>query len=265
MKTVDAIDHFLLSRKAKGLSPRTIDWYRGILGDFPIRFPRLPKSPEVIERYLASLNVGDERRHGYYRALRCFFRFLARRYGAKNPVELVEPPKRKKKQPRILSPAEVNQLLDIATGYIKAAILFMIDTGARLGEYKNLTINDLHEVPDGFTCTITGKTGERIVPISYQTYHALMVTPRWQHSLWWLSREVSRAFKEAGMQGSALTLRHTFATLWQGEELVLQQIMGHSRLETTRMYRQLRTSLLLQQHNIYSPLKMVLGSSKSML
>ena len=64
--------------------------------------------------------------------------------------------------------------------------------------------------------------------------------------------------KAVGLQGKKLgphTLRHTFATLWSGEELVLQSLMGHSSLEMTKRYRQLRAEHVAVQHALHSPLK----------
>jgi len=264
--TSEAVDVFILSRKAKGLSPQTIRWYKGILAVFESEFKKLPKKPEQIELFFASLNVGDERQHGYYRAIRCLYRFLNRRYKVKNPIEYIDPPTLKRKQPVVLTPIEINKLLCTSIKpEIKKAIMFLSDTGARLGEYLSLSIENIEEAADGFTVKITGKTGERTIPVSYEVYHALMVNPPKKRSRSWLSHQISRAFKEANLKGSALTLRHSFATIWGGDELVLQQIMGHSNLSTTRLYRQLRTKTLIKQHNQYSPLKMVLSSSKSML
>lgn len=266
MRTEDAIQLFLTSRQSKGLSPQTIRWYRGILLLFGRRFPQLPKRPEDIEQFLANLKVGDERKHGYYRTFRCFYRFLSKRTKIKNPIEMIDPPKRVHKEPEILMPEDLNRLLiHKHSPQMRTAILFLIDTGARLGELANLTIDKLEETPWGFVATISGKTGMRTVPISYETYHALRVGLPFHCKKHWLGRLISRAFKNAGVKGNALLLRHTFATLWEGDELVLQRIMGHAHLSTTRIYRHLRTRILSSQHNQYSPLKMALSTSQSML
>lgn len=266
MPTIKAAQLFINSRYSKGLSVNTIRWYRGILLTFAGRFPTLPESPEKVERFLAECKAGDERRHGYYRALRAFYHFLHRRLNVPDPVELVEPPRRLPKQPGFLMPDELSRLLNYRhPPKINAGILFLTDTGARLGELATLDIKSLNETPWGFTATIKGKTGTRIVPISYETYHALMVNLPFPYKTHWLGTLIARAFKQAGVMGTAHKLRHTFGTLWQGDELVLQQIMGHSHLSTTRLYRHLRTQVLSQQHHQYSPLRMVLSTPKSML
>lgn len=266
MEMWKAVDLFINSRQAKGLSPNTIRWYRGILAAFARMFPKVPNKPEAIEYFLGNCRAGDERRHGYYRALRCFYRFLYKRKGIRNPIELVEPPRRLPKEPRFLIPEELNRLLNYQhPPRIQPALRFLTDTGARLGELTTLTIDSLNETPWGFTATIKGKTGTRIVPVSYEVYHALMVNLPFPYKTHWLGELISRAFKNAGVEGSAHKLRHTFGTLWQGDELVLQRIMGHAHLSTTKLYRHLRTQILSEQHHQYSPLRMVLSASKSML
>lgn len=82
MKTRDAVDLFIQSRQSRGLAPNSIIWYQKSLSIFADYYPKLPKHPEQIERFLISRNIGDERRHGYYRALKCFYgrRFQDTRY-----------------------------------------------------------------------------------------------------------------------------------------------------------------------------------------
>lgn len=266
MKTKEAIKVFINSRQSRGLSKETIRWYRGILNKLIQQYPVLPRSPTRIEAFLGNCEAGDERRHGYYRALRCFYRFLRKRYRLPNPIEMIDAPRRKSKQKNILMPEAINQLLAYKhKADIKAALLFLIDTGARVCELSSLSIDSLSETPWGYTALISGKTGERTVPINYETYHALMINLPFPKSRYWIRRKISRAFKDAKVDGSAINLRHTFATLWEGDELVLQNIMGHASLSTTKIYRQTRIKRLLEQHSKYSPLKMVLYNSKSML
>lgn len=229
-------------------------------------FLQLPTKPEDIEAFLMSCHAGDERRHGYYRALRCFYRFLYKRYQVINPMELIDLPRRAVKYPRVLMPEDINHLLAYPhQPKIKSALMFLIDTGARPGELASLTIESLLQTPWGFVATIRGKTGMRTIPISYETYHALMVNLPFNYTRYRIRRKISEAFKQAGVKGSAITLRHTYATFWEGDEMTLQQIMGHSHLSTTQLYRHLRTKVITEQHHRYSLLNMVLASSKNML
>lgn len=265
METLKAVTLFIRSRQAKNLAPDSIRWYRGILLLFAQSFPRLPSKPEDIEGFLIECRAGDERRHGYYRALRCFYRFLHKRLRVKNPVELLDAPRRSHKEPDFLHPEAINKLLAYPhPSKIKATLLFLVDTGARPGELATLALDNLAETPWGFMAIIKGKTGTRLVPISYETYHALMVNLPLGYTSYRLRRLISKAFEKAGVKGSAINLRHSFGTLWEGDELVLQQIMGHTHLSTTRIYRHLRIRIISEQHHRYSPLKMVQSSSKDM-
>jgi len=266
LKTAEAVALFIQSRQAKNLSEMTVKWYREILVRFSRDFKRVPKKPEEIEKFIIKLRVGDERRHGYYRALKCFYHFLEKRKLSKNPLKYVDEPRTSLKDPAVLIPTEINHVL-YSTHHpkVKAALLFLTDTGPRLAEVAGLTPDKLIETPEGFIAIVKGKTGTRAVPISYESYHALMINLPFGWSKDWLGRRISQACRDAGVKASALTFRHTFGTLWSGDELILQQIMGHTTLLTTRRYRHLRTRALIEQHNQYSPLKMVFSMSKAML
>ena len=266
MKTGEAAQLFLNSCKAKGLSPRTIQWYGDILRQFVFRYPKLPRKPMQIEEFIASCKGGDERKHGYYRTLRRFFRFLRRHYKVKNPMELVDPPRRMAKLPRVLTPDELDQLLSFPhKAKIKASLLFLADTGARLGELARLNPGDISQNHVGYIAKVNGKTGFRYVPISWDTCNALVNYLPLGWTTDWLGRLISTAFDDAYVVGTAHTLRHTFATLWKGDEFALQRIMGHSTIVTTVRYRHLRTEQLIEQHNQYSPLRMVFTATRSML
>lgn len=262
MLTKDAVNAFLLSRGAKGLSHQTISWYSGILNHFCTRYPILPESPSDIEEYLNFLRNKDERRHGYFRALRALYHFLERRYGIKYPMLDVEAPVRSKKHPHWLTPQELQKLFGYPhKAQIRTALRFLTDTGARVGELARLKLSDLSETPWGHLARICGKTGVRQVPISYETYHALMLTGwDWQHTTLYLIRLISKAFRDAGVIGTAHSLRHTFGTLWEGQDLImLQRIMGHSDLSTTEIYRHLRLYKMQMAHAQYSPARMIDG------
>lgn len=233
---------------------------------FARMFPNLPETSEAIEDFLISCHAGDERRHGYYRALRAFYRFLARRYKVINITTQIDAPKRLIKRPHILTLDELDQLLSFPhTARIHTALMFLADTGARVGEVTHLKPQDLAETQWGPVARVTGKTGTRIIPINYNTYHALLRTLPFQLSANRLSRLVSAAFRDAHVKGTAHSLRHTFGTYWEGDEMILQHILGHANLSTTQIYRQLRTRKMCEQHHEYSPLKMIMANKQMYL
>lgn len=264
--TREWIDAFILSRQARGLSSRTTEWYLGILRKFAALFPVLPFDPSDIERFILGCKAGDERRHGYYRTLRCFYHYLERRYEFPNPTSRIDAPRRMKKEPPILMPDQLDQLLSYPhIARIKSYLMFLIDTGCRVGELASLEPQNIIETPWGYLAKLEGKTGQRYVPISHEVYTAVLPYLPIPFSPYRLRRKISAAFREAHIPGSSLTLRHTFASLWMGDELVLQRIMGHSNLSTTQLYRHLRTQRLSEQHSQYTPLKYIFARTKTML
>lgn len=267
MKTHEALKSFLYSCHARGLSARTIDWYAGILKRFAGMYPKLPKKPEDCEAFIISCPGGDEWRHGYYRALKVFYNYARSRLKVKrNPMDRVTTPRVKKKLPRPISAEQLKQLLSFPhRPRIRAILLFLADTGARPGELVNLSPADIYETPQGYVASITGKTGERLVPLSLVTYHALIKYLPLKISRGRLSHLVIWAFQDAHVPGSAINLRHTFGTLWHGDIDILMLIMGHSRISTTMIYRKLQVDDLSRAHNIHSPLRLVLPSQCGML
>ena len=162
-------------------------------------------------------------------------------------------------------PEEIDQLLSYPhPAKIRAALLFLIDTGCRVGELATLELEDITETPWGTLAKVTGKTGSRQVPISYETAQALNKTLPLGYTKYRLRRKISMAFDDAHVKGSAINLRHSFGTYWEGDEMILQKIMGHSHLETTQIYRELKFRRICEQHRIYSPLKTIRGVTRQL-
>jgi len=267
VRTSAAVDSFLVSRGGKGLSPTTLRFYRVTLDPFAASCPSLPIRCAKIEAFLANLTCGDERRMGYYRSLHALYRFLKRRRLIRsNPMEDVEPPKRHKKNPRFLTADELDQLLRYPhKPMVKASLLFLADTGCRVGELYRLQPGNFQETPEGWIAHVDGKSGQHIVPVGIETYRAILPFLPIRCSLWWLRVQVKQAFRDSHVPGSSKTLRHTFGTQWNGDFTALQKIMGHANMDTTLIYRHLNTARLSEQHNRFSPLHMVYGRTKSML
>ncbi|GAH78968.1 unnamed protein product, partial [marine sediment metagenome] len=80
MRTQTAIKGFLNNRRAQNLSPQTIQLYELVLRKFGQCCPELPSSPGPVEEFLTSLNVSSETKHGSFKILKTFYRFIALRY-----------------------------------------------------------------------------------------------------------------------------------------------------------------------------------------
>ena len=259
--TLSALSAYLHSCRARGLSLRTIQFYESILRRFAIMFPNLPYEPDECEAFITNCTAGDERRHGYFRTLRAFYNYLEKRISLKSAMTLVEAPKRKKKLPRPVMPDRLLQLLTFPhTARIKAALYFLTDTGVRIGELANLRLEDFIETSFGYLATVDGKTGPRIVPVSKEAHDLIINILPFNITANHLSRILSQAFRDAHVPGTAHCLRHSFGTLWRGEDItLLQRIMGHADIKTTMAYRMVQYEQMEEAHSRYSPLKMVLS------
>jgi site-specific recombinase XerD len=106
----------------------------------------LPEDPEPIEEFLSRIR-SEENKHGYYRTLKAFYRFLKKRYQLSNPIEVIEPPRRPKKIMATLELVELMQLLYSATTLRDKAILtLLVDTGMRSSELASLRKKDIGQV-----------------------------------------------------------------------------------------------------------------------
>jgi integrase len=256
MQTNEAVELFLTSRRVRNCTKNTIKWYRLILTEFCKQFSELPLDIEPIELFIGNAPGDDERKHGYFRALRALYRFLFRRYKIANPISLMDPPHRRRKLPKCLSLENFVRMMhynhppDIQ-GYLN----FISDTGCRVGELVNLIPEDIEHGPDGYIVRLNGKTGERLVPIFESTFYSIQPYIPINHQPNWMSRKITRAFKDAGVKGTAHSLRHTFCSLWDGSEAALQQITGHTNMATLSIYRHLRMHQVSVEHEKYSMVK----------
>ena len=189
-----------------------------------------------------------------------------------NPTANLETPKVEKKLPRILTPHEVELLLDqpdsecVKGKRDKAMLELLYATGIRVSELINLDINDVNTVMGFIKCTGTKK--ERIVPmgnvarIAVNDYilNSRPIMAKDENSLFVncngakLSRQgfwkiIKQYQKQAGISADITphTLRHSFAAhlLENGADLKsIQEMLGHSDISSTQIYSQLMNSRL---------------------
>jgi len=218
--------------------------------------------------------------------VKAFTRYLKEHdYLVHDPGEVIHPPKKPKRLPKvILSANEVQKLMAAADtrtsrGWRNRIILeILYDTAIRRSEMAGLKVNDL-DLNAGFV-HIRGKGDkERVVPLSsrvcrlVETY-ILMVRPamlngkdtghlvlnRWGRQMgpdgvW---KAVKRCVELAGIRKnvSTHTFRHTCAThmLKNGAPVRhLQQMLGHESLESTQIYTRVTINDLKQIHAKYHP------------
>jgi integrase/recombinase XerD len=200
-------------------------------------------------------------------------------------VDLLASPALWQRIPQVLSPENVNKLLD-APGPLdryflrdRAILETLYATGSRASEVVNLQLPDLHL--DGGFCKCHGKGNkQRIVPLGRIAINALraylekqrvqLVQSSPQTNWVFVSRGgkrltremlwviVKKYVKRAGLHSkvSPHTLRHSFAThlLAGGADLrTVQELLGHSSIRTTQRYTHVDRDRLRMIHRQFHP------------
>ena len=155
------LEAFLIDRRARGLAPRTVEWYAEQLKPFLLWLEEqgitevLAITPEHLRRYLIAL--GDEHNPGgvagRFRAIRAFLNWWGMEYAPDdwhNPIRRVRPP-RVPVEP--LDPVDLEDLCAmLATCEPKtfhgdrdrAILMFLLDSGVRRAEFLALNVGDVN-------------------------------------------------------------------------------------------------------------------------
>lgn len=226
---------------------------------------------DVIRRWIVSMMEQGASAASVNRrlsALRSFYRFMmAKKWVQKDPVRLIQGPKKQKALPYFLKESEMDRLLDDMVfddsyeGVRDRLILCMFyETGIRLSELTGLNLEDVDL--DSCQLKVTGKRNkQRIVPFGRELAEMLQVylvrraevELAAQHAALFLSEEGGRMATYAvracvRFHLSKVTtlkkktphvLRHTFATamLNHGADLeVVKELLGHESLAATEIY-----------------------------
>ncbi len=273
MKTPAAIQSFLYNRRSLNRRPRTIIWYERNLNRFAAFYPnRLPTKPEAIEEFLARAvpDEKDETRHGYYRTLKALYRFTCKRHRSLNPMDLIDPPTRRKKVKPTLSSQEMNQISQAQNLRDRAVLILFIDSGPRVGELASLLKQNIFED----YIKVDGKSGEREIPISEETRQLLLALSssngatdhvfmgqRGPLTTSGIYRLVHKYMREANISGPKLgphRIRHAFGKHYiknGGDTRSLQKIMGHANIATTEIYIELASEEVVAKHHQFTPLR----------
>jgi integrase/recombinase XerD len=219
-------------------------------------------------------------------ALKVFYRFLRlEERTTETAVELLSSPALWARIPQVLSPENVNKLLDAPQPsdryYLRDRALLetLYATGSRASEVVGLKRADMH-LEAGF-CKCFGKgSKQRIVPLGRIAVNALndyldQLRPRLVQSSpeapWvfvsrggrQLTREMLWVLVKKYVRRAALhskvsphTLRHSFAThlLAGGADLrTVQELLGHSNIRTTQQYTHVDRDRLRAIHRQFHP------------
>ncbi len=179
----------------------------------------------------------------------------------KKGIVNVKAPKAQKHLPTVLTKDEVKRLLDSAkTGKSKLILMLLYSSGIRISECTNMRMKDL-ELDEKMGWVRSGKGNkDRIIILSDTVIKSLKGLSQNPDSYIFsnkgkplssrnVQKIVARTAKSAGINKrvSPHTLRHTFAThlLDAGTDIrKIQELLGHSNLQTTQIYTKVSTEEL---------------------
>ncbi len=157
----------------------------------------------------------------------------------------------KRKLPKIIKYEEVLQLFS-KTKKVRDRILLetIYYCGLRVSEAINLKMEDI-DIKDRTLTVRQGKGGkDRIIPLPKQLTQDLLMWTKMktfnpEERLFPITRiRVHQIIKDLNKNIHVHTLRHSYATylVEQGENLrTVQELLGHSKLQTTTLYTHLST------------------------
>ncbi len=173
--------------------------------------------------------------------------------------------------PRAIDPEDTGRLLSVLDSPLeKAMVLVLLRTGMRIGELLNLRVEDINLRDRTIIVSEESKTATgRIVYFSNDAGQALQAwlktRNRLKHFIFYTTRNHKMCYATARVRFNKIIvkaglinkdyslhcLRHTFATdmLNAGMRLeVLQQILGHTSIEVTRIYARLTDKTREQEY-----------------
>ncbi|MDY2640625.1 site-specific tyrosine recombinase XerD [Ligilactobacillus salivarius] len=288
------MDYLHYLKVERGLSENTIASY-GIDLKLFLEYLRENEIPsfkqvnkEVIVNYMQAEKNNNKANSSILRSvssLRKFFQYLAQeKIIEKDPMLLIDTPKKKQHLPQVLTKEEVEKLLHSPnTGQVlglrdRTMLELMYATGLRISEIINLKLEDLH-LTMGTLQTLGKGHKERIVPVGdeaikwinryleearpkllkqkrsnylFLNFHGNNLT---RQGVW---KNLKAEVRKAGIQKNITphTLRHSFAThiLENGADLrIVQELLGHADISTTQIYTHLSNKQLADIYNRAHP------------
>ncbi len=236
-ETNKLLSDFIRSRR-QGLSPRTIDFYKRMLTNAGLAVG-VHVTGQDIQCFLNDLQCTNGGKHGYYRALRTFYRWLySPRSGYRlnlqnNPILLVEAPKVEKKILPSLTPEQVDYLIgEVSNLRDRAIISLFADSGMRLNELVHIRTQDIDW--ETYTVTIWGKgSKQRKAPFTDRSAKLLrgLISQNgaganiWHIDYRGVETMLKRLKARTGLPCNAHTFRRTFASNLHRAGLDVEHIM----------------------------------------
>lgn len=298
MNLSQAVELFLQGIVADGLQESTRLWYQKRLSRFVNYFQGVDLqdiSTDDLRKFVISLREQNlkwqgHRFHkpvqgslspftvqGYVRAVKRLFNWLEfNEYLQHNPARKLKKPSLPKTMPKALSVEDMRKLLDVAQASKRnyAIILFLLDTGCRVGGLVGLRIQDLNFEDNSALVTEKGRKSRYVffrdvtkdalqewLAIRPQGTDFVFVSQRGQAFSTYTVNQILRRLKiKAGIEGrvNPHAFRHAFAKLYLmsgGDLASLSDLMGHTDVQVTKhFYSVFLKEELKRKHAQHSPL-----------
>ena len=271
----DINQYLIFISQVKNLSENTTKSYKRDLKKLSVFIDELKVSnysditPEICSAWIGNLYNQDNNPKSIQRHLssaKGFFRFLKKNNLIdSSPFELIAAPKSPSNLPEVLSPEDIEQLLNFKpANHIEirdmAIIELMYSSGLRVSETANINLSDFED--DMSFLRVLGKGSKaRLVPVGRFAKNAIK---NWLEERKKITSKTEALFLNS--KGSRLSvrsiqirlqkiaikqglppihphmLRHSFATHMlesSGDLRTIQELLGHSSLSTTQIYTKL--------------------------
>lgn len=253
------LEGFLLYLEAGGRSPRTLATYRERLGYVLVFLEERGVcelvQPGDLDAYVVSLRrrgLSPVTIAGRIVAIKTFFAWCVRRgYLSRSPADHLRKPQLERGgRAMAMARDDLTRLIGAADGRPRdlAVLLFLADTGCRIGELVNLKLCDVDLVE--CAAQVSGKTGGRWIDFTGRTAEAvevwLTVRDGLGDTLFGMTSNGVRKMLErlgarAGVTGrvNPHSIRHLVGQNWldQGANLeIVRQKLGHRDIAVTAMF-----------------------------
>lgn len=305
MDVQQVIEEFLMAGRANGLRPATLKWYQSLLSGLAQHFAGRALasiSTKDLRQYIIELEDRNERYidapqkptqsgglskssiAGHVTALHAFFSWAAAEYQQPNPMLNIKRRRPAAPQPKAITATDFVKLFQ-ATSENEAGIrdrallVFLADSGCRLGGIQSLTLENLNPVQRR---AIVYEKGDRRRTVVFTTFTARLLA-KWLGvrssssdavftsladgkplTVSGINQLLKRLKKRANVTGrvNPHSFRHNFARAYLengGNIVSLARLLGHSDVNTTAAYYAVFTQdELAEMHSKYSPLNAVL-------
>jgi len=283
--TTELVALFIDAKRAKALSPRTIEAYQARLNRFATWLADRPITRPNLRLYMLHLKdqpqLSPITQWAYAHDVGIFCGWLVdEEILPKNPARKLLP-RKPKRLPASYTVEQIGKLLAVCDERDRAMLIMLLDTGMRASEIVSLDRADLDWVSGHFTVIGKGNK-ERAGVLSPYTLAALREyfeyreddeLPLFLGSQGRLSRSgmhqiLTRRATQAGIRGDLRRLVHaarvTFAKsfiLNGGDLSALAALMGHTSLTMAQHYAQLADSELMTVKQRVNPLAAMIAEA----